>query len=216
MPLVCSSALKRIEFLARQNVFLYLWTARHLGLRIGVSQGNRELAEEGASSIPLGTPIVCKAAKQSGRPPMQMIMRMRREELAQFWINCLEEIRQTPATEQEKTRIRNWCETTLPHLPGKVRERVGNLSPSELHAMGEKEMAAHPEVVTNQIRTISRLNNVSVEQTIGEMIVSRVWLSELEKYGRLTNSDREWFKRLFLADWPTKSLDTGRKYPNYG
>jgi hypothetical protein len=154
---------------------------------------------------------------------MQMIMRMRRQELAEFWINCLEEIRETPATEQEKTRIRQWCETvdTLPHLPGKVRERpIGNLSPSELRAIGEKEIAARPEVVTNQIRTISKLNNVPVEQAIGEMIVSRdekkVWLSELEKYGRLTDSDREWFKRIWFIDWPTKYMDTGRKYPDYG
>jgi hypothetical protein len=151
----------------------------------------------------------------SGRPPMQML---------KFWINCLEKMCQMPATEEEKAKIRQWCETvdTLPHLPGKVRERprVGNLSPSELRAIGEKEIAARPEIVTNQIRTISRLNNVPVEQTIGEMIVfrdeKRNWFSEMEKYSRPTDSQREFFKRIFLIDWPTKYMDTGRKYPNYG
>jgi hypothetical protein len=108
-----------------------------------------------------------------------------------------------------------------PHLPGKVRERpIGNLSPSELRAIGEKEIAARPEIVTNQIRTISKLNNVPVAQTIGEMIVmrdeKRIWFSDMEKYGRPNDSQREFFKRIFLIDWPTKYMDTGTKYPNYG
>jgi hypothetical protein len=150
-------------------------------------------------------------------------MQMSRQELAEFCIKWLEKIRQKPATEQEKARIHQWCETveTLPHkVRSRERPRVGNLSPSELRAIGEKEIATRPEIVTNQIRTLSRINNISVEQEVGEMIVCRderrICFSEMEKYGRLTDSDRKWFKRIWFIDWPTKYVDTGRKYPEYG
>jgi hypothetical protein len=95
------------------------------------------------------------------------------------------------------------------------------LSPSQLRAIGEKEIAAHPHAVTALIRIVSRLNNVPLEQTVGELIVyrdeKRIWFSEMEKYGcRLTDPDRQRLRRIFFIDWPTKYVDTGTKYPEYG